>query len=133
MDDNDISSACDDVNRDQQDGRGSTWTASPIALPLASYVAISGRGYTSIPVFPSFSSCQVPPPLEPVHLQSSHCASLSSPVAVAARSLLLWSPSTCRALIVHMEGTMRALQVGPGRRVQTSQLRLAPPNGITFV
>ena len=49
MDDNDISSACDDVNRDQQDGRGSTWTGSPIALPLASYVAISGRGYTSIP------------------------------------------------------------------------------------
>ena len=27
-----------------------------------------------LPVFPSFSSCQVPPPLEPVHLQSSHCA-----------------------------------------------------------
>ena len=41
MDDNDISSACDDVNRDQQDGRGSTWTGSPIALPLASYVANS--------------------------------------------------------------------------------------------
>ena len=49
MDDNDISSACDDVNWDKQDGRGSTWTGSPIALPLASYVAISGRGYTSIP------------------------------------------------------------------------------------
>ena len=46
LDDNDISSACDDVNWDQQDGRGSTWTGSPIALPLASYVAISGRGYT---------------------------------------------------------------------------------------
>ena len=55
------------------------------------------------PVFPSFSSCQVPPPLEPVHLQYSHCASLSSPVSAAARSLLLWSLSTCRALIVHME------------------------------
>ena len=49
LDDNDISSTCDDVNWDQQDGRGSTWTGSPIALPLASYVAISGRGYTSIP------------------------------------------------------------------------------------
>ena len=48
MDDNDVSSACDDVNQDQQYGRGSTWTGSPIALPLASYVAISGRGYTSI-------------------------------------------------------------------------------------
>ena len=39
MDDNDVSSACD---------RGSTWMGSPIALPLASYVAISGWGYTSI-------------------------------------------------------------------------------------
>ena len=48
MDDNNVSSACDDVNRDQQYGRGSTWTGSPIALPLASYVAISGWGYTSI-------------------------------------------------------------------------------------
>ena len=46
MDDNDVSSACNDINRDQQYGRGSTWTGSPIALPLASYVAISGRGYT---------------------------------------------------------------------------------------
>ena len=48
MDDDNVSSACDDVNRDQQYGRGSTWTGSPIALPLASYVAISGWGYTSI-------------------------------------------------------------------------------------
>ena len=49
MDDNDVSSACDGVNRDQQYGQGSTWTGSPIALPLASYVAISRRGYTSTP------------------------------------------------------------------------------------
>ena len=40
----------------------------------------------SLPVFPSFSSCQVPPSLEPVHLQSSQCPSLSSPVSAAARS-----------------------------------------------
>ena len=84
--DDDVSSACDDVNRDQQYGRGSTWTGSPIALPLASYVAISGRGYTVL------------------HVHNESSASGQAPE-----------------------------EEGPGRRVQRSQLRLAPPNGITFV
>ena len=49
MDDDDdrptanVSSVCDDVNRDQQYGRGSTAMGSP----LASYVANNVRGYTS--------------------------------------------------------------------------------------
>ena len=48
-------------------------------LPTPLYIILDewnsiGRGKPESPSVPFAPICQVPPPLEPVHLQSSHCA-----------------------------------------------------------